>query len=173
MKKLALFLFFILFSCSVFAQNGPEKLVIVPAESITPEKISSGYNLLTDSEKTQALIGSSTVDFSVKNLTTSGFAMLGEAATGIKMKLIASTTADAQGTLTSYIHGLDATKIVAIQPSIYFSANGASAVPPNTAFATLEYAAYWSDLSVLVQLSASNSGGLLSKPISILVWYKE
>lgn len=41
----------------------------VPAGAVTAAMIESGYNLLTDAEKTQALVGSSGVDFAAKDLT--------------------------------------------------------------------------------------------------------
>ena len=58
-------------------ENGPTPQIVVGSSgivdgSVTPAKISSGYNLLTDAEKTQALTGSSTVDFSAQNLTSNG-----------------------------------------------------------------------------------------------------
>lgn len=43
----------------------------VPAGSVTAAMIRSGYNLLTDAEKAQALNGSPTADFAAKDLTAS------------------------------------------------------------------------------------------------------
>ena len=58
-----------------YGENGPTPKVIVGSSgivdgSVTPAKISSGHNLLTDAEKTQALVGSSTVDFVGQNITS-------------------------------------------------------------------------------------------------------
>jgi len=57
-----------------FGENGPTPKIVVGSSgisdgSVTPAKISSGYNLLTDAEKTQALTGSSTVNFVAKTVT--------------------------------------------------------------------------------------------------------
>ena len=67
-----------LFACLIaFGENGPTPKVVVGSSgisdgSVTPAKISSGYDLLTTAEKTQALTGSSTVDFAAKNIVSNG-----------------------------------------------------------------------------------------------------
>ena len=171
---LALFLFACLIA---FGENGPTPKVVVGSSgisdgSVTPAKINSGYNLLTDAEKTQALVGSATVDHTAKNYTAAGFSTLGELGTGIKMKYITDTTAAAEGGGTTMAHGLAGAKIISVTMLVRLAVNDAIG-PAYTRSPEYEYMWKFDATNIFCVLSETNSGNILNKPIACVVLYVE
>jgi hypothetical protein len=126
-----------------------------------------------------SLNGSSTVDFLTEDLnvagvaTFTGFVKLGDAATGIKMKVLTGTTSDTEGQTTVLATGVAASKIVSYSCDL---GNPASSVwPANSTLydGYLYYTYIDSDGRVVVILDATDSENLLSAPITCILWYTE
>jgi hypothetical protein len=132
----------------------------------------NGVTPLTAAEKTQALVGSSTVDFAAAAIDAEGFSTFGELGTGLKMKIIASSTASTEGANTFVLHGLTSSKIVSVAPLV---ATGSIFIPPHLSEAApeLQYSFWIRANDIAIANSNSNSGSILSAPVSIVIWYKE
>jgi hypothetical protein len=107
-----------------------------------------------------------------EKLQVNGFTKLGDAATGIKMKVLTGTTAAAEGGTTSVAHGVDFTKIVGFTAHVYNSAD-AAIQSGYTGFAGLEFYPAMNASLMNIDLSATNSGNILSKPFVFTIWYVE
>lgn len=106
-------------------------------------------------------------------VTLSGFTKFGELGTGIKMKVLTGTTEAAQGGTTYLEHGIaSASNILFWTASIEHA--DSSAMPPEfTSSSGYEYETYKGATQIVIILSAANSSGLLSKPVTSVIWYKE
>lgn len=105
-------------------------------------------------------------------LTVSGFTALGSGNVGIKCKQLTGTTGASEGLTTNIAHGLTGDKIVGVNCLVRDATN--NAVSPNyTRDAEYEYQWAYDSTNIVVKLAATNSGQILSKPISVLIWYIE
>jgi hypothetical protein len=132
----------------------------------------NGVAPLTAAEKTQALVGSSTVDFAAADIGASGFTGLGDLSTPIKMLVVASSTASTEGGDSRVLHGLTGAKIIFATALVFHATN--AAVPPGyTAEAEYEYNFEFNDTHVIVTNTTTNSGGIKSKPWKAIILYVE
>ncbi len=106
-------------------------------------------------------------------LTVNGFTKLGSVAPAIKMKKLTGTTGVAEGNSINIVHGFgDISKILGFH--VLVSTASGNRVPP--AFASVaehEYDSFINATNVLVTLTATNSGSLLSRAITVLITYEE
>lgn len=117
------------------------------------------------------LIGTTTDDGSNK-LQVNGFSRLGDAATGIKMKVLTGTTGAAEGGNVTVAHGLTGAKIVSFTAKVEAAAN--QGFPPEYSRAPeYKFSCYHDATNFNVYLAATDSGNILSKPFVIVVWYVE
>ena len=104
-------------------------------------------------------------------LVVDGFTRLGNTAPAIKMLEVTGVTANGQGGSSTATHGLNASKILKLE--IYVEVSGQFIPPHYKHNPTLEYDYYFDATNIYILNSASNSSGLLSKPLKILITYKE
>ena len=124
-------------------------------------RITSGGNVL---------IATSTDD-GVNKLQVNGFTKLGDAATGIKMKVLTGTTAAEEGGATSILHGLNSNKVISWSAKVNHLTNefiGENYVGAGVAFKTVLVSA-----AVNILNDATDSENILEKPITVLIWYRE
>ncbi|WP_341226061.1 hypothetical protein [uncultured Arcticibacterium sp.] len=110
------------------------------------------------------------------DLDVNGFSKLGSSAPKIKMKEISGTTSSLEGGLTNVSHGIsNAEKILAIDITVNAAAPSANDfVPPSyTYHLGHEFNYHYDDGAISVRNIPGNSANILSKPIKILVTYKE
>lgn len=119
-----------------------------------------------------SLNGSSTVDFLTEDLGASGFSTLGEAATGIKMKVLTGTTAAAEGGTVEIAHGVTASKIVLFTAIVKTSAD-AGFWPEYQENAGYQFSLLHDSTKVIIKNNSTNSENILEKDIVATVWYKE
>lgn len=130
----------------------------------------NGVAPLTAAEKTQALVGSSTVDFSAKALTVASFSYFGELSTGIKMKVLSGTTAGTEGATVTVAHGLTGDKILCFISKVASSSNMGF---PHSYGAPFDYSVYHNATSFAVTNTSGASSNILSVPFKITVFYLE
>lgn len=120
------------------------------------------------------LIATSTDDGSNK-LQVNGFTKLGEAATGIKMKVLTGTTADTEGGAITIAHGLDVTKVISFSATVINGTTEAIAMDSTPAIIGAGYLfnCFLNATNAIVDLSDSDSENILSKTVLITIWYKE
>jgi hypothetical protein len=107
-------------------------------------------------------------------LEVNGATKLGTDAPAIKMKKLTGTTSATQGGQTNIAHGLNSTKILAVNVLVQYLATAGFDVPPSyNANPGYEFDYYISSTDVIVWLKTGNSANILSKPIKILVTYEE
>ncbi len=103
----------------------------------------------------------------------SGYTAFGDDAPAIKMKKLTGTTGATEGDTTNIAHGLaDISKIVGYYVLVS-TASGNRVPPAFTSVAEHEYDAFVNTANVIVKLTATNSGSLLSKAITVLITYEE
>jgi hypothetical protein len=95
-------------------------------------------------------------------------AVIGEAGTAFKTKVVTGTTAAAAGGNSSPNTGVTSDKIMAVYAIV--NENGVNYIPPNYADPTRQYSLYIAAGSVNIALGASATN-ILSKPVSIFVIY--
>jgi len=117
------------------------------------------------------LIATSTDDGANK-LQVNGFTKLGEAATGIKMKVLTGTTAAAEGGTTSIAHGVSDSNDIVGCSVIVFLASGAAYSSDYDA-AGRQYSWVFGASDFLVKLHDTNSENLLNCAFTAMIWYKE
>ncbi len=89
---------------------------------------------------------------------------------GEKTKKLTGTTGANENDQTDMVHGLTRSKILGAQVFIQGASNN---IPPGFIDTTeLEYYFFISDTNVSVLLHATNSGSLLSKPITVYITYE-
>ncbi|MEG4864495.1 MULTISPECIES: hypothetical protein [unclassified Microcoleus] len=99
----------------------------------------------------------------------SGFTTLGDNV-AIKVKRITGTTAASQNTYVSLAHGINPSKIISFHTIVNYSLG--SFMPPGvTYFLGFQYDSYIDNSVIIVVNSLSNSGAILSKPVSVLIFY--
>ena len=104
----------------------------------------------------------------LNNPVFTGFVTLGENI-AIKCKAITGTTSDAQGGTASILHGLVGSKIVAINGVIRYAINGTKQLGGNVGNHASSVICDCSSLHVINV--SNNSGGILSKSFTALLWY--
>jgi hypothetical protein len=105
-------------------------------------------------------------------LEVDGFTKLGSSAPKIKMKKLTGTTSSSQGAGVNVPHGLDVSKILAVNVLVAYS--GSNCVPPGYTFnAGVEYHFTVTDSYIQVFSVSGNSYSILSKPIKIMITYEE
>jgi len=112
------------------------------------------------------------VDDGVNALQVNGFSRFGDAATGVKMKLLKGTTTGSEGDAITKAHGLTGDKIVAIT-SIIRNATDRGVAPGYFPGDELLYHLSYTDTNAILKLSTSDSGNLTTKPYVIMIWYEE
>jgi len=117
------------------------------------------------------LIGS-VVDDGINKLQVNGYTKLGEDATGIKMKVLTGTTASTEGGIISIPHSFgDSGDVISWTCQVEY-APGGWRQPEYTHGTEFQYSCYLNGVNFQVELSATNSGNILSKMVRIVVWYK-
>jgi hypothetical protein len=105
-------------------------------------------------------------------LEVNGYTKLGSSAPAVKLLKFTGTTNSAQGGTTSFLHGVNSSKILAVNVLVDFAA-GSSIPPSYNANPGYEYDYYITSTTIIVWNKASNSSNILSKPIRILVTYEQ
>jgi hypothetical protein len=109
------------------------------------------------------------------NTDHNGYTRLGkttEAAPLIKMKEIAMTSPATDGGIINTPHGLTGSKIISITASLEYTTDG-YVTPGFRPAAGYEYGLTYDAVSVYITNMAGNSANILSKPVKILITYKE
>jgi hypothetical protein len=105
--------------------------------------------------------------------TFSGFTVLG-AGPAIKMKKLTGTTAAVEGGTTNIEHGLTVSKIISVTAQVtYNTGTGAFVQPGYNTAAEYQFFIDVGASTVVIELAATNSGQLLSKPITVFIIYEE
>lgn len=186
MKRLLILLVALLVASVSFGENGPSPLItpgsvsglgtIATIDSPVPVA-NGGHGKTTAAEGLAALggaslNGSSTVDFLAEDFGASGFTKLGEAATGIKMKVLTGTTAETEGSIATINHGLTGDKIVSFTLIVRYEDNkGVEA--EYSAHSGYKFHVLCTDYQFLIINDGTESESILSRPIVITVWYTE
>lgn len=109
------------------------------------------------------------------NTEISGFTRLGntyEMAPLLKMKEITDqTSAATNGGVVTFAHGLTRSKILSM--SILLNYGAGDVLPSYTASAGFEFNVAYDDVNIYVYNISGNSGNILSKPLKVLITYKE
>ncbi len=109
----------------------------------------------------------------VITVTNDGFTELGSGAPVIKMKKVTGTTGATEGDSTNVAHGFgDISKILGYHVLVS-TASGNRVPPAFTSVAEHEYDAFVNATDVVVKLTATNSGSLLSRLITALLTFEQ
>ena len=106
------------------------------------------------------------------NVTINGFTKLGSTAPNVKMKKLTGTTGATEGSTTSIAHGLTLSKIIGFNVLVTAS-NGNSITHGLTFSSEFEYDQFIDATNVVIRLSGTNSGNLLSQAIKVLLVFEE
>jgi len=183
-----------LFACLIaFGENGPTPQIIVGSSGISdgsvtnaklaePVSVANGGTGKTTAAEALAALGgaslngSSTVNFLTEDLnvagvaTFTGFVKLGDAATGVKMKVLTGTTGVVDSSVTVN-HGVTSSKIIGFQAMVFTDGN--TGWLPNTYLpANLTYSVYFDSSKFTVFTDASGTS-VAEKPFTIILWYTE
>lgn len=104
-------------------------------------------------------------------LTVTGFSTLGTGSIGLKNKVYSMTSPSTQGGTAQLAHGLGS-KIVSANYSLDYASNGAGMEQNHTFNAGFNYQAYYDNTNVTVNTISGQSANILSKPMTIVLWYK-
>ena len=108
-----------------------------------------------------------------RDTAITGFTQLGSVAPSIKQKKLTGTTGGTEGVTTNIVHGFaDISKILGFH--VLVRTGSGNRVPP--AFASVaehEYDAFMDATNIVVALTATNSGSLLNRAITVLIIYEE
>jgi hypothetical protein len=119
---------------------------------------------------TTTILSTPTANITTANI--SGFTSLGTGNTGIRIGEITGTTAAAEGGSTTVAHNLTYTQIISITAIVGVSSITGCITPGYTNVAGYEYYVNASGGNITVDLHATNSENILSKPFSVVVIYK-
>jgi hypothetical protein len=117
-------------------------------------------------------IGIGTITPTTK-LEVNGGTKLGSNAPAIKMLKLTGTTAAAQGAQTAIAHGLNFSKILAVNVLVQYAPGFASVPPSYNINQGYEFDYYVSTNDIIVWPKSGNSAAILSAPFTILVTYEE
>lgn len=95
---------------------------------------------------------------------------IGDLTTAIKYKKLTGTTAASEGGTTAITHNLTMSKVISFTVLVV---GNELHIPHHTANVEREYDVWLDTASVNLKLSATNSGSILSKPITVLITYEE
>lgn len=105
-------------------------------------------------------------------LEVNGYTMLGSTAPAVQMRKYTGTTAGTQGGSVSIAHGLDATKILAIDINIHYTPTGW--VPTHYTIGNgFEVDYYYTNTLLYVRNVTGNSANVLSDAFTVLITYEE
>ena len=105
-------------------------------------------------------------------LEINGFTKLGSNAPAIKTMILTGTTAATQGGTVNIYHGLNPANILSVSVLVNYYSN--NYVPPSFRIdSSYDYDYYIISAFLTVFNSPASSSGILSKPIKILITYKE
>lgn len=107
------------------------------------------------------------------SIDTDDFTSLGESCPAFKIKKLTGTTAAAQGDNVAIASGIDPLKIISFTAQIQYSATGWIPVPYNNTNNLYEAVMSHSDGSFYIVNLPGSSSGILSKPLTITVFYEE
>ena len=102
-----------------------------------------------------------------------GFSKLGTDAPAVKMKKLTGITSATEGGTTSIAHGVDGSKILAINVLVQYASVGYGIPSSYNANPGYEFIYYVTPTAVIVWTKTGNSSIILSKPIKILISYEE
>ena len=102
-------------------------------------------------------------------VTVNDFTKLGNNAPAIKTLKLTGTSPSVQGNISTYAHGVTASKILSVD--IFIDAG--IFVAPNTIIPGYEYDFYINGANIEIQTKLGNSGLILQKPLKILVTYEQ
>lgn len=146
----------------------------IAAGAVGTAAVETGYELLTTAEyiRSQNPPGSSTVNFLTQDLSSSGFTKLGEASTGVKMKVLTDGSGAAAGAYVVLPHGLTSSKIVGFSCLVWVDAN--SGYPPSyLAGLNVRYFASFGTTNIEVYIPGADAASVANKPVTVVVWYVE
>ncbi|MFN8347794.1 MAG: hypothetical protein U0X91_22505 [Spirosomataceae bacterium] len=106
-------------------------------------------------------------------LDVNGFSKLGNDAPAIKVKKLTGTTGAAQGDIIPISHGLTSTKILSITVLVQFETNGQYVPHSYTNTNGYQFDFYSDTTNIQVRNHPTNSSGILSKPIKVMITYEE
>ena len=107
-----------------------------------------------------------------ENIDVEGFSALGEMAPNIKMAYYTFITPAAQGATVSLLHGLDVDDIISLT-GIVDADFGLEIAPNSASFPGYEYSLYLNPTGIFIRNHNTNSANILSRPIRILITYKD
>ncbi len=110
-----------------------------------------------------------TMDGNSGLVTVNDFTKLGNNAPAIKTLKLTGTSPSVQGNISTYAHGVTASKILSVD--IFIDAG--IFVAPNTIIPGYEYDFYINGANIEIQTKLGNSGLILQKPLKILVTYEQ
>ncbi len=105
-------------------------------------------------------------------LEVNGGSKLGSNAPAVKMLKLTGTTGNTQGGTISIPHGLNSSKILAVNILVQYS-SGSSVPPSYTINGGYEYHYYVTPANIDVWTKSGSSASILSAPITILITYEE
>jgi hypothetical protein len=106
-------------------------------------------------------------------LENAGFTKLGSNAPAIKMKKLTGACPGAEGGSTSVAHGVTSSKIIGCQVLIDYTGTGVFVPNSYNRNAEYEFDFYITTTDVVVYLSATNSGNLVSDNFVVLLTYEQ
>ncbi len=114
------------------------------------------------------LLGRNDTTGTVQQIPQSRFVAANNVA--IEIKKLEGTTNPIQGGITEIPHGIDPAKVKGFQSVVAYQPGG-YALPNDNAYPGYEYSCFVEGSGVFVNNSATNSSLLLSKPVTVLVYY--
>jgi len=107
----------------------------------------------------------------LSRVVASGYSTLGASSPAIQMKELSGTSAAAAGGAVSIAHGLTQAKIIGVD--VWLSNTGGSDIPPGYVAQAQRYGVYVTGTDVVVTLDSTATSVVFSRPLRILVTYKE
>ena len=132
----------------------------------------NGIETMRTTADNNVLIGT-TVDDDDAKLAVEGYTKLGDAAIPMMMKEVTGTTSSTEGGQTLIAHGLTsgADRIRGITLAVEYSAN--NYVGKASGVSGYNAGVLWNDTNVIVSNNAGDSSNILSKPVTVTVWYTD
>lgn len=110
------------------------------------------------------------------NQYNSGFTKLGDAATGVKMKVLTGTTGSSEGDSVTVAHGLTSSKILFFSAIVSPSGDFSDAVTDrhyNAADDEYQFSSFVTGANAGILLHDTASFQILNKPFKFTIWYVE
>lgn len=138
---------------------------VSPGSRIDIQSLGNDVNIMAGNDVNIASTGSGLINIP-------DYTKLGNDAPAIKMKKLTGTTAATEGGFTSIPHGLTQSKILGIQVLVNSPIASALILPETSEWSGNEYSVLTYATSVFVKNHDTNSEGILSAPITILITYE-